>query len=93
LEIEGGLASENLRLQNATSSEHAGRRHIPAVSTAHGALMAANILNSPRVVAVSDYVKRSRYGQSHGAISTGSVDGEATLARSLLARGKAGAGF
>lgn len=50
---------ENLRSQNATSSGHGGRRYVPAVFTEHGALMAANILNSPRAVAVSVYVIRA----------------------------------
>jgi ORF6N domain len=44
---------ENLRSQNATSRGHGGRRYVPAVFTEHGALMAANILNSPRAVAMS----------------------------------------
>ena len=59
MEIVGGLTSENLRSQNATSSGHGGRRYVPAVFTEHGALMAANILNSPRAVAVSVYVIRA----------------------------------
>jgi ORF6N domain-containing protein len=43
----------NLRSQNAISSSHGGRRHAPNVFTEHGVLMAANVLNSPRAVAVS----------------------------------------
>jgi phage regulator Rha-like protein len=43
----------NLRSQIATSSLHGGRRYLPYVFTEHGVLMAANVLNSPRAVAVS----------------------------------------
>lgn len=49
----------NLRSQNATSSWHGGRRYLPLAFTEHGALMAANILNSPRAVAMSVYVIRA----------------------------------
>jgi phage regulator Rha-like protein len=42
-----------LRSQIATSSSHGGRRFLPYVFTEHGVLMAANVLNSPRAVAVS----------------------------------------
>jgi len=42
-----------LRSQIATSSSHGGRRYLPYVFTEHGVLMAANVLNSPRAVAVS----------------------------------------
>jgi hypothetical protein len=36
-----------------------GRRYLPCAFTEHGALMAANILNSPRAVAMSVYVIRA----------------------------------
>lgn len=42
-----------LRSQSVTSSSHGGRRSRPYVFTEHGVLMAANVLNSPRAVAVS----------------------------------------
>jgi len=42
-----------LRSQSVTSSSHGGRRYSPYVFTEHGVLMAANVLNSPRAVAVS----------------------------------------
>jgi hypothetical protein len=35
------------------------RKYLPCVFTEHGALMAANILNSPRAVAMSVYVIRA----------------------------------
>jgi hypothetical protein len=50
----------NLKSQIATSSlSHGGRRKLPVAFTEHGALMAANILNSPRAVAMSVYVIRA----------------------------------
>ena len=41
---------DSLRSQIATSSSHGGRRYRPYAFTEHGALQAANILNSPRAV-------------------------------------------
>lgn len=50
----------SLKSQIATSSfTHGGRRKLPVAFTEHGALMAANILNSPRAVAMSVYVIRA----------------------------------
>jgi hypothetical protein len=52
-------ATPTLRSQNATSRSHGGRRYLPVCFSEHGALMAANILNSPRAVAMSVYVIRA----------------------------------
>ena len=51
----------NLRSQFATSSSRTwgGRRYRPYVFTEHGALMAANVLNSSRAVEASVYVVRA----------------------------------
>jgi predicted amino acid-binding ACT domain protein len=50
----------NLISQNATSSsQHGGRRKLPFVFTEHGALMAANVLNSSRAVKMSVFVVRA----------------------------------
>jgi hypothetical protein len=49
----------NLRSQIATSSLHGGRRHLPWAFTEHGAIMAANVLNSSEAVAMSVYVVRA----------------------------------
>jgi hypothetical protein len=49
----------DLRSQIATSNKRGGRRYRPYVFTEHGALMAANILSSPRAVAMSVYVIRA----------------------------------
>ena len=49
----------NLKSQIATSSSHGGRRKIPRVFTEHGALMAANVLNSKRAMEMSVFVVRA----------------------------------
>lgn len=50
----------NLMSQFATSSsKHGGRRKLPFVFTEHGAIMAANVLNSPRAVQMSVFVVRA----------------------------------
>ena len=48
----------NLRSQNATSS-WGGQRHLPYAFTEHGALMAANVINSPQAAAMSVLVIRA----------------------------------
>jgi hypothetical protein len=48
-----------LRSQIAISSSHGGRRHAPVAFTEHGALMAANILNSPHAITMSVYLIRA----------------------------------
>ena len=50
----------NLRSQIATSrSRHGGRRYLPYAFTEHGAIMAANVLNTQRAIEVSVYVVRA----------------------------------
>src|SRR5437016_5804489 len=50
----------NLKSQFATSSVgHGGKRKLPWVFTEHGAIMAANVLNSPRAVQMSVFVVRA----------------------------------
>ena len=51
---------KNLRYQIGTSSlGHGGRRNRPYVFTEHGAIMAANVLNSRRAVQMSVFVVRA----------------------------------
>jgi hypothetical protein len=51
---------KSLIFQTGTSNKgRGGRRHLPYVFTEHGALMAANILNSPRAVDASIQVVRA----------------------------------
>jgi hypothetical protein len=49
----------NLKSQIVTSSSHGGRRKLPTAFTEHGAIMAANVLNSPRAVQMSVFVVRA----------------------------------
>ncbi len=49
-----------LRSQNATSRPgRGGRRYLPYAFTEHGAIMLANVLNTPRAAEVSVYVVRA----------------------------------
>jgi len=48
----------SLRSQIATSKGRGGRRYIPRAFTEFGAIMAANVLNSPRAVQISVFVVR-----------------------------------
>ena len=50
---------ENLKSQIATSSSHGGRRKLPYAFTENGAIMAANVLNSPQAVRMSVFVVRA----------------------------------
>jgi len=45
--------------QNATSKGRGGRRKLPIAFTEHGAIMAANVLNSGRAIEVGVYVVRA----------------------------------
>jgi hypothetical protein len=56
--------AQGMRSQIATASKR-NLRYLPDAFTEHGALMAANILNSPRAVAMSVYKK----GVSRNGIS------------------------
>ncbi len=50
---------ENLKSQFVTSSSHGGRRKLPSAFTENGAVMAANVLNSPAAVRMSVFVVRA----------------------------------
>ena len=47
------------RSQIVTGSQSGGRRYLPYAFTEHGAIMAANVLNSPRAVQMSVFVVRA----------------------------------
>ena len=49
----------NLISQFAISSSHGGRRKLPYAFTENGAIMAANVLNSPEAVRMSVFVVRA----------------------------------
>jgi hypothetical protein len=50
---------ENLKCQFGISSSHGGRRKLPYAFTENGAIMAANVLNSPEAVRMSVFVVRA----------------------------------
>jgi hypothetical protein len=50
---------ENLKSQIVISSSHGGRRKLPYAFTENGAIMAANVLNSPQAVRMSVFVVRA----------------------------------
>ncbi len=77
----------NLRSQIATSSLHGGRRYSPRVFTEHGALMAANVLNSKRAVEMSVFVVRA-FTKMRAALSDTSALARklATLEREVKSR-------
>jgi hypothetical protein len=50
---------ENLKSQFGISSSHGGRRFLPYAFTENGAIMAANVLNSPEAVRMSIFVVRA----------------------------------
>jgi hypothetical protein len=50
---------ENLKCQIGISSSHGGRRKLPYAFTEHGAIMAANVLNSREAVRMSVFVVRA----------------------------------
>ena len=50
---------ENLKSQLGISSSHGGRRKLPYAFTENGAIMAANVLNSPEAVRMSVFVVRA----------------------------------
>ena len=51
--------ADNLKSQIATSNPHGGRRKRPYAFTENGAIMAANVLNSPQAVRMSVFVVRA----------------------------------
>jgi hypothetical protein len=53
------VEAANLKSQFATSSLHGGRRKLPYTFTENGAIMAANVLNSPEAVRMSVFVVRA----------------------------------
>jgi ORF6N domain len=58
--LSSGRERQSLRYQIGTSSlGHGGRRNRPYAFTEHGAIMAANVLNSRRAVQMSVFVVRA----------------------------------
>ena len=80
--------ARGLRSQFATSKRgRGGRRNLPRVLTEHGVVMAANVLNSPRAVAVSVEVVRAFIRLRKAAQSEGRLGKKlAELARAVTLR-------
>jgi len=57
--LEDEAARADLKSQIATSRLHGGRRCLPYAFTEHGAIMAANVLNSERAIEASVEVVRA----------------------------------
>jgi len=57
--LEDEAARADLKSQIATSRLHGGRRYLPYAFTEHGAIMAANVLNSERAIEASVEVVRA----------------------------------
>jgi predicted amino acid-binding ACT domain protein len=53
------IGTSNVRSQFVTSKGRGGRRYLPYAFTEHGAVMAANVLNSEQAVAMSMFVVRA----------------------------------
>lgn len=69
----GRTEIENLKSQFATSSfGHGGARKLPWAFTEHGALMAANVLRSPRATEMAVYVVRA-FVKQREALATNAV--------------------
>ena len=69
-------ALEILRSQFATLRKHGKHlKYLPYAFTEHGAIMAANILNSPQAVAMSVYVVRA-FIQTMDAVAQAAARGE-----------------
>jgi hypothetical protein len=57
--LRSQIATSSLRSQFVTLKSHGGRRYPPYVFTEHGAIMAANVLNSKQAVEMSVFVVRA----------------------------------
>lgn len=68
LQTVTGLATGSLRSQIVTSKGRGGRRYAPYAFTEHGAIMAANVLNSPSAVQMSVFVVRA-FVRMRGALA------------------------
>ena len=58
LRCQSGISKKEAR-PGCVRANRGGRRYLPYAFTEHGALMAANVLNSPRAVQMSVFVVRA----------------------------------
>ena len=59
LNLEEDAALRSQTVTSKSSDSRGGRRYLPYAFTEHGAIQAANVLNSPRAVEMSVYVVRA----------------------------------
>lgn len=64
---------KSLRSQNATLKRGEHKKYVPHAFTEHGAIMAANILNSPQAVAMSVYIVRAFVQQREVLAANGAI--------------------
>ena len=64
----------DIRSQFATDSGHGGRRKLPYAFTEHGAIMAANVLNSPEAIQMSVFVVRAFIKMREALISRSELE-------------------
>ena len=76
------------RSQIATGSTHGGRRKLPMVFTEHGAIMAANVLNSPQAVKMSVFVVRAFVLMRRELISRVELEKRLLKVENILLAGK-----
>jgi hypothetical protein len=57
--VTGSSKGTGLQSQFVTSKGRGGRRNLPYAFTEHGAIMVANVLNSPRAIEMSVFVVRA----------------------------------
>ena len=71
--------------QNAISKPgHGGRRKLPWVFTEHGAVMAANVLNSPKAVKMSVFVVRAFMKMREQLLSRAELEARLTQIENVL---------
>ncbi|MFC1461760.1 ORF6N domain-containing protein [Verrucomicrobiota bacterium] len=76
---------ESLRCQIGISNGRGGRRYLPYVFTEHGAIMAANVLNSPKAVEMSVFVVRAFVKMREQLLATTALEkGLAEIEKTLL---------
>ena len=66
--------SNGIQSQIETTSAHGGRRKLPYAFTEHGAIMAANVLNSPEAIRMSVFVVRAFIKMREALISRSELE-------------------
>ena len=66
--------SNDIQSQIETTSAHGGRRKLPYAFTEHGAIMAANVLNSPEAIRMSVFVVRAFVKMREALISRSELE-------------------